>query len=150
MGILSELFGNKTTNSKQQDIPENVYSRMSHYQKLAAMNLMMAFAGSCSGSPHEISKINHIMTQESQLMGISGNEMHAATSRFNGMKGMADALKGTDRRVLEELFWAFYCIVAVGKDSQAVQILLLIYKDYGFSEQDCVSILEKKSGRKII
>ena len=128
----------------------NVYSRLTHHQKLAAMNLMMAFAGSCSGSPQEISKINHIMTQEGHLLGISGNEMHAATSRFNGMKGMADALNGADRRALEELFWAFYCIVAVGKDSQAIRILMLIYKDYGFSEQDCISILEKASGRKII
>ncbi len=152
MGFLRELFVNKT-NSRQQNASNgnsyNVYSKLTHYQKLAAMNLMMAFGGSCSGSPQELSKINHIMSEEGRLLGVSGDEMHAATSRFSGMKGMSDALKDADKSALEKLFWAFYCITAVGKNSQAAQVLMVIYKDYGFSEQECISILEKHTGKKM-
>ena len=56
------------------------------------------------------------------------------------MKGMSDALIGADRRALEKLFWAFYCIVAAGKNEQAVRVLLAVYEDLGFSEQDCLNI----------
>lgn len=153
MGILSELFGMKksrTSSSNLQSVAsENVYSGLTRNQKLAAMNLMMVFGGSCSGSPQELGKINHIMTEEGKRLGITGEEMHAATSRFNGMEGMVDALKGADRVALANLFWPFYCIVSVGKDEQAIRVLLAIYEDYGFSIQDCVNILEKISGRKI-
>lgn len=152
MGLLKELFGHKHTKEQQDDSTtnnDNVYSKLTHYQKLAAMNLMMVFGGSCSGSPQELSKINHIMTQEGQMLGVSVAEMHAATSRFSGMKGMSDTLKGADRKALEKLFWAFYCIIAIGKDPQAAQVLMIIYKDYGFSEQDCIAILEKRSGKRI-
>lgn len=153
MGILHDLFGHKTPPKEQQDHSTtnngNVYSSLTHYQKLAAMNLMFVLGGSCSGSPQEVSKINHIMTQEGHLLGISGAEMHAANSSFSGMKEMSDALKGADRKALERLFLPFYCIIAVGKDPQAVQLLLIIYKDYGFSEQDCISILEKYSGKRL-
>lgn len=153
MGFFSELFVNKTSNIKQHNASNgntnNVYSKLTHYQKLAAMNLMMAFGGSCSGSPQELSKINYIMTEEGRLLGVSGEEMHASTSCFSGMKGMSDALKDADKSSLEKLFWAFYCIIAVGKNPQAAQVLMAIYKDYGFSERECISILEKHTGKKM-
>jgi len=149
MGLLRDLFGIGSPKAANDSSTDNVYSNLTYNQKLAAMNLMMVFGGSCSGSPQELSKINHIMTQEGQMLGVSVAEMHAATSRFSGMKGMSDTLKGADRKALEKLFWAFYCIIAVGKDPQAAQVLMIIYKDYGFSEQDCIAILEKKSGKRI-
>lgn len=150
MGILRDLFGLGSKNgnhaSSTSENTSNVYSNLNYNQKLAAMNLMMAFGGSCSGSPQELSKINHIMKQEGEMLGISASEMHAATSRFSGMKEMSDALKGADRGALEKLFWAFYCIIAAGKNEQAVRVLLSIYEDYGFSDQDCLSILNKRTG----
>lgn len=151
MGFFKKFFGLEKTDKEEikQINPGNPYSSMTHRQKLAAMNLMMVFGGSCSGSAEEISKINHIMTQEGQLMGVSGVEMHAATSTFTGMTGMADSLKGVERKVLERLFYVFYCVIAAGKNVQAAQVLIAIYKDYGFSEQECFAILEKVSGKKI-
>lgn len=148
MGFFKKIFGLEKTDKEEikQINPGNPYSSMTHRQKLAAMNLMLAFGGSCSGTPDELSKINHIMTQEGRLLGISADEMNTATSSFNGMKGMSDALKGADRLALEKLFWAFYCIIAAGKNEMAVRVLLLMYEGFGFSTQDCLSILNRKTG----
>lgn|GEM_PF-3632037 len=150
MGILRDLFGVGSSKNRQKTVNvANAYSNLTYNQKLAAMNLMMAFGGSCSGSQQELNKINHIMTQEGLLLGVSVAEMHAATSRFNGMKGMSDALKGADRLALEKLFWAYYCIIAVGKNEQAVRVLLSMYEGFGFSTQDCLTILNKRTGVKL-
>lgn len=113
------------------------------------MNLMIVFGGSCSGLPHELDKINHIMSVEGREMGVSGNQVHSASSLFSDMNDMVNALNGADRHALEKLFWAYYCIVAVGKSSQAVLALLGVYNKLGFSEQECASILEGKTGRKL-
>ena len=150
MGLLRDLFGIGSSKPTEDDSAKenvvNVYSNLTYNQKLAAMNLMMVFGGSCSGTAQELSKINHIMTQEGRMLGVTATEMHAATSRFSGMKGMSDALIGADRGALEKLFWAFYCIVAAGKNEQAVRVLLAVYEDLGFSEQDCLNILNKRTG----
>lgn len=127
----------------------NVYSSMSYNQKLAAMNLMIVFGGSCSGTPQELNKINHIMTVEGKEMGLSGEEVHAGAAKFDGMKDMVNAIKGVNRNALEKLFWAYYCIIAAGKSAEAVQVLLGVYKDLEFTEEECVSILERITGRKI-
>ena len=68
---------------------------------------------------------------------------------FSGMPGMVNTLKGANRKALESLFWAYYCIIAVGKSAEAVQVLLGVYKDLGFSEQECITILETRTGRKL-
>ena len=51
------LFKKTTTSSSP-------YDSLTWNQKLAAMNLMIVFGGSCSGLPHELDKINHIMSVE--------------------------------------------------------------------------------------
>lgn len=130
-------------------VQNSAYSRLTQNQKLAALNLMLVFGGSCSGTPAELSKINHIMAKESEKMGITSAQFHASNSMFSGMKHMADSLKGADRDALAELFWAYYCIAAVGQQEEAVHVLMSIYRDYGFTENDCVGILERKSGRRI-
>lgn len=140
-----DRFQKKST-GLTQDLP---YSKLTQNQKLAALNLMMVFGGSCSGTPDELSKINHIMTKESEKMGITSAQFHSSTSMFSGMKHMADTLIGADRKALAELFGAYYCIAAVGQQDEAVHVLMSIYRDYGFSESDCVSILERKTGRRI-
>ncbi|MBQ8468030.1 MAG: hypothetical protein IJ546_10110 [Prevotella sp.] len=116
---------------------------------MAAMNLMTVFGGSCSGTSQNIDKINHIMSVEGGKMGVTGAEVHAAIDTFSGMPDMVNALKGVNRSALESLFWAYYCIIAVGKSAQAVQVLLGVYRDLGFSEQECASILEKRTGIKL-
>lgn len=126
----------------------NVYDYLTHKQKLAAMNLMVVFGGSCSGTEYELNKINHIMASEGQSMGITGNEMRAGAAQFNGMAGMVDALVGANHQALKKLFWALYGIVAVGKSEQAVHVLLGVYNKFGFSEQDCLNILESRTGIK--
>lgn len=134
---------------KKKPISDNIYDTLTQNQKLAAMNLMVVFGGSCSGTEYELNKINHIMASEGQLMGISGNEMRAGYSLFNGMGGMVDALKGADHDALKKLFWAYYCIIAVGKSEQAVHVLLKVYNEWGISEQECLNILESRTGKKI-
>lgn len=140
------------TNSKQSTNVSNfsnVYSALTQRQKLAAMNLMIVFGGSCPGTSQNIDKINHIMSVEGSKMGVSGDEVHAAMDTFSGMPGMVNTLKGANRKALESLFWAYYCIIAVGKSAEAVQVLLGVYKDLGFSEQECITILETRTGRKL-
>lgn len=134
-----------TNTSKSSD----VYSSLTQRQKLAAMNLMTVFGGSCPGTSENLDKINHIMSVEGGKMGVTGTEVHAAMDTFSGMPDMVNTLKGANRKVLESLFWAYYCIVAVGKSPQAVQVLLGVYKDWGFSEQECLTILENRTGRKL-
>ena len=89
------------------------------------------------------------MASEGQLMGISGNEMRAGASLFNGMEGMVNSLMGANRDALKKLFWAYYCIIAVGKSEQAVNVLLGVYNKWGISEQECINILESRTGRKL-
>lgn len=133
---------------RNDSAPANIYDYLNRRQKLAAMNLMVVFGGSCSGTDYELSKINHIMASEGRMMGISGDEMRAGRSLFNGMQGMVEALVGANREALKKLFWAYYCIVAVGKSSQAANVLLGVYNRLGFSEQDCVNLLENYTGKK--
>ena len=139
---LIDIFKKKTAST-------NIYYNLTQKQKLAAMNLMVVFGGSCSGTEYELDKINHIMASEGQLMGISGNEMRAGASLFNGMEGMVNSLMGANRDALKKLFWAYYCIIAVGKSEQAVNVLLGVYNKWGISEQECINILESRTGRKL-
>lgn len=134
---------------KKKPVSDNIYDTLTQRQKLAAMNLMVVFGGSCSGTEYELNKINHIMASEGQLMGISGNEMRAGHSLFNGMEGMVDALKGADHNALKKLFWAYYCIIAVGKSEQAAHVLARVYNEWGIPEQECLNILESRTGIKI-
>ncbi|WP_277234780.1 hypothetical protein [Phocaeicola salanitronis] len=137
--LLKNLFGDNSSNRI-----ENPYDLLTWNQKLAAMNLMAFLGGSCSGTALELNKINHIMSVEGGKMGVSGNAMRAGRSQFSDVDIMVTALMGANRGALENLFWAFYCIVAVGKSKEAVQMLLGIYRRLGFSEQDCALILEKR------
>ncbi len=139
---LIDIFKKKTASS-------NIYDTLTQKQKLAAMNLMVVFGGTCSGTEYELDKINHIMASEGQLMGISGNEMRAGASLFNGMEGMVNSLIGANRDALKKLFWAYYCIIAVGKSEQAANVLLGVYNKWGISEQECINILESRTGRKL-
>ena len=120
----------------------SIYTSLSQRQKLAAMDLMKIFG---STSPC----INHIMSVEAGKMGVSNSQIHAAWDTFSGMPDMVNTLKGANRSALESLFWAYYCIVAVGKSAQAVQVLLGVYRDLGFSEQECVDFLERRTGIKL-
>lgn len=134
---------------KKSSVPQNIYDTLTQKQKLAAMNLMVVFGGSCSGSEYELNKINHIMSSEGQLMKISGNEMRAGASLFDGMESMVTSLIGANREALRKLFWAYYCIIAVGKSGKAAHVLLGVYNKWGFSEQECISILESRTGKKL-
>lgn len=134
---------------KKKKTSNNAYDSLTQKQKLAAMNLMVVFGGTCSGSEYELNKINHIMSIEGQLMGISGNEMRTGASLFNGMEGMVNSLIGANREALKKLFWAYYCIIAVGKSEQAAHVLLGVYDKWGISEQECINILENRAGKRI-
>lgn len=127
----------------------SIYTSLSQRQKLAAMNLMKVFGSSSPCTPQNLDKINHIMSVEAGKMEVSSAQIHVAWDTFSGMPDMANTLKGANRSALESLFWAYYCIVAVGKSAQAVQVLLGVYRDLGFSEQECVDFLERRTGIKL-
>lgn len=126
----------------------SVYSPLSQRQKFAAMNLMKVFGSTCPCIPQNLDKIDHIMSVEAGKMEVSSAQIHEAWDTFSGMPDMVNTLKGANRCALESLFWAYYCIVAVGKSAQAVQVLLGVYGQLGFSEHECLSILENRTGRK--
>ena len=81
-------------------------------------------------------------------MGVSGEQMRSAS--FSDMKDMVENLKGGNRSALEKLLLPFYCIICLSESIQAVQVLINIYGELGFSAQECASILEKRAGRKVI
>lgn len=146
MGFFTKLFGDK---QKQDSFVSDIYSTLTYREKLAAMNLMKVFGGSCSGTSQELNKIDHIMSVEGRKMGISGLELNAEYNTFSDLKEMVRALRGANRNALRNLFWPFYCIIAVGKSTQAVQLLLGIYNELGFTTQECATILEQKTGVNI-
>lgn len=83
-------------------------------------------------------------------MDVSVASFKASHSQFSGMWDMVNALKGSNRQALERLFFAFYCIVAVGESVEAANILINVYGKLGFTELECFSILEKMTGKKLI
>ena len=152
LSILCTSSPNRDQIASQRPSNSNVvasYSYLTQRQKLAALNLMAVFGGSCPGTSENISKINHIMTAEGNKMGISGAQRNASWDTFAGMPDMVNTLKGANREALKELFWAYYCIVAVGQSTEAVQVLLGIYEQLGITNQECISILEKRTGIKV-
>lgn len=82
------------------------------------------------------------------MMDVSVASFKASHSQFSGMWDMA--LKGSNRQAFERLFFAFYCIVAVGESVEAANILINVYGKLGFTELECFSILEKMTGKKLI
>ena len=138
-----------TTPKTHGELLREAYSTLTWNQKIAALNLMMSYGGACSGTPQEIKKINHIMTVEANAMGVTAEQMQAGINDFSSMNEMANALIGVNKTALENLFWAFYNIIAVGRNEQAAHMLVSMYRDFGFSEEDCISILEKRTGKKV-
>lgn len=122
------------------------YDSLTWNQKKAAISLMVVFGGSCSGTSTEIEKINHIISVEGSTLGIPGHKVEDIFSQFSDMPEIVNSLIGANRFALENLFWACYRIIAVGKSAQAVHLLLAIYQQLGFSEQECAYILEKRTG----
>ena len=129
------------------DVPQemkDLYSGMTMKQKAAAMNIMTILGGSCPGTPSNISKINQIMTIAGRSMQITGNQYKSYTDSFGGIKGMINELKNVnDRAIMDSLFLSFFSIVSIGKSEQAMTVLLGIYSEFGYSEDDCLEILQK-------
>lgn len=126
------------------------YKTLTQRQKLAALNLMKCFgAGSCPCSSEYTQKINHILIVMADKMGISWLEYKTSSNMFSSMEDMVSCLKGANKIALENIFMGIYCIVALGKSKEAVCVLLQIFSQLGFREQDCISILESKTGVKI-
>ena len=146
MGFFNNLFRQK---QDENPLASNMYSSLTYRQKMAAMNLMKLFGGSCSGSQQELSKINQIMSVEGNKMNVSASEVNAIQNQFSDLDEMIITLKNADRNALKSLFWTFYCIIGVGKSEQAVQLLISIYNDFGFTTQECATILEQKTGVNI-
>ena len=133
---------------KKSSQSSSPYEALTGTQKLAAMKLMVVFGGACPGTSQILNKINHIMTVEGGEMGVSGDQVRAAS--FTDMKDMVEKLKDANRVALEKLLWPFYSIVCLSNSLQAVQVLINVYAELGFSAQECANILEKKAGRKVI
>lgn len=149
--ICASNISKKTSTSQSSSVGKstsinNVYDTLTHTQKLAALHLMFAFGGSCNGNAVAINKINHIMTVEGGKMGISSAELHSTQNMFSSMKEMASHLTIINRECKENLFWAMYCIVAAGKNKEAVMVLTGVFGDIGLSESECLSILQKRTG----
>lgn len=136
-----------SSNRLKIDVPQEIkdlYSGMTMRQKAAAMNLMMVLGGSCPPTPACVSEINKIMTIAGRSMGISGAEYKSYTDSFGGVWGMIDELKEIgDKGVMDSLFLSFFSIVSVGKSEQGLIALLNIYSKFGYTEDDCLEIVEK-------
>lgn len=134
----------------KKETPEaNVFDSLTQREKLAALNLMVVFGGSSSGTPLELDRINRIISEEAALMKISPQEMHNGFNLFSGMDDMIDNIKKINKRALERLFWAYYRIFAASRSEQGVFVLMKIYRNLGFSEVDCVNILEQRTGERL-
>ena len=150
--ILSSSIRNERSTIPKATAPSAVaeYSSLTRRQKLAALNLMFCFGcGSCSNNFEHVPKVDHILVSECKRMGILKSELTSSTNMFSGMPDMVDNLRGVNKVALEKIFIAICCIIAIGKSEETVRALLAIYEQLGFSEQDCLSILEKSTGVKV-
>jgi len=131
------------TNEVPQEV-KNLYSGMTMRQKAAAMNLMMVLGGSCPPTPSCISEVNKIMTFAGHSMQITGPQYKSYTESFGNVRGMIEELKSIQNKgVMDALFLSFFSIVSVGKSEQALTVLLNIYSEFGYSEDDCLKIIKK-------
>ena len=142
MTLMSER---KQENTKPH-VSDSSYSALSYDQKLIAMNLMFFFGSFCSGSSESMSKIAHIMSVEGKKMGLTAEESSPKGNYIPDPHIIVNALRDVDSRVLEDLYWAYYCIIAVSKSEKAVHFLLSIYDGLGISDSECLSILQKRTG----
>lgn len=138
----------KSESSINSSIPKTVYSSLSHRQKIAAMNIMNIFGNYSQEALLFQDKICHIMDCEGLKMGVSCSEAFNYVNTFSGMRDMVRTLKGSNREALENLFFAYYCIIATYKSENAIKVLMNVYHDLGFSELECVEILEQATGIK--
>lgn len=137
----------RVNNAKKYEVPDVVkelYSDMTIRQKAAAMNLMFVLAGSCPPNPSCISQIDKIMGMAANGMQISAQQYKSLRDSFGGVQGMVDELKGVHNKgALDSIFLSLFSVVSVGKSEQAMQALLNIYSQLGYSEDDCLEIVEK-------
>ena len=126
------------------DAVNGLYSGMTLRQKAAVMNLMMALAGAGPDTPEYIAQINKLMSIEGAYLQITSEQYKSYTESFGGLEGLVNELKGIhDKSILETLFLSFFSIVAESKSERALVILLHVYSELGFSEEDCYKIIQK-------
>lgn len=128
-----------------QEAMTDMFSGMTVRQKSAVLDLMSLLAGFGPGTFAYISKINHLMKIASNNMHISANEYKKYKhSFFENQNGLVTELKSiNDKAVLDCLFLSFFSVVSETKSEQAVSALLKIYSQLGYTEDDCLHILQK-------
>lgn len=135
---------NNVNKYEAPDVVKELYSDMTLRQKAAAMNLMFVLAGSCPPNPSCISQIDKIMGMAANNMQISANQYKSLRDSFGGVQGMIDELKGVHNKgALDTIFLSLFSVVSVGRSEQAMQALLNIYSQLGYSEDDCLEIVQK-------
>lgn len=140
----SHQRANNAEKYEAPDVVKELYADMTLRQKAAAMNLMVVLAGSCPPNPSCISQINKIMGMAANNMQISANQYKSLRDSFGGVQGMIDELKGVHNKgALDTIFLSLFSVVSVGKSEQAMQALLNIYSQLGYSEDDCLEIVQK-------
>lgn len=155
-GMTNDSTNNQTVNTNHDMHKENsvnglyVNLNLDFNQKLAAMTLMKTFGGTCAPTKDNLAKINHIMTVVGTGMCMSPQECSKGYDAFPTMVDSVNALKGADRHALGNIFWALFCIVQCSNDLHALQCLITVYSELGFTQEDCIKIIERISGRNII
>jgi len=148
-GILcsSNTKATMSTSKPQNDALKAVndlYSGMTLKQKAAAMNLMMVLAGAGPNTPAYIAEINKLMSMAGSYMQITGEQYKSYTSYFGDYRGMVNELKGVNNRAIyDSLFLSFFSIISVAKSEQALNVLLSIYSEFGYTEEDCYNVIQK-------
>lgn len=124
--------------------PSSPYESLTLNQKLAAMSLMMFIGDFGTNISFKLKNISHIMSVEGQKMGISVYEIRKAHSMFPEMRDSVNALKGVNKNALENLFWACYSITIFGGAKKAVPVLMNIYSEFGFSEEERLRLMGRR------
>lgn len=122
---------------------KDLYSVMTVRQKAAAMNLMWLLGAFCHQKRECVSEINKITTIAERSMGISKATYRSYRESLGDFKDITNELKNIrDKCVMDYLFLSFYSVVSVSKSKQAMAVLLKIYSECGYTEDDCLEILK--------
>lgn len=119
-----------------------VYDAMTKEQKLASMRLMWLFGGTVTPTPEAIQRVNLIMAFEGKAMGISREDLDKY--EHNDIRELSQIIQSiSSKAATDSLLLAFFNIIQLGKEESALFVLFKIYEGLGYSEEECIAIIQK-------
>lgn len=127
-----------------QDTLAGAYGNVSLEQKLASAQLLKLFGATCDGSAGQIHQVNDIVASYCGLMGISANQLRSSQQQFDSIEKLIDVLSSVKNKgFMDQLLYSCFCVVSINKSEQGANVLSAIFSKFGYSDDDCVEVIQK-------